>query len=68
MAIAIRHRGRSARSRRECESCRVQTLHPNLSFCPNCGHAYGEPPVPRPKQVLDVYHPALQVVEQRAHR
>jgi hypothetical protein len=43
----------------------VQTRHPNLSFCPNCGHAYGEAAV---KTRLAVPHPALQMAEQRAYR
>lgn len=62
MAMPIRSRGRA---RRECESCRVQSHHPNLSFCPNCGHAYGEPPVERS---LAAGRPPLQVVEQRSDR
>ena len=64
MRIAIRRHGGRARGRRECESCHVQSRHPNLSFCPNCGHAYGEPPV---EKRLAVPHPALQMVEQRPY-
>jgi hypothetical protein len=64
MAIAILRHGSRSRGRRECESCRVQTRHPNLSFCPNCGHAYGEPAV---KSRLAVPHPALQMAEQRRY-
>jgi hypothetical protein len=43
----------------------VQSRLPNLSFCPNCGHAYGEQPA---KARLTVPHPALQMAEQRLYR
>ena len=44
----------------------MQAIQSFLEYCPNCGHAYGEPAAQR--QLVIARHPTLQMIEQRAYR
>jgi hypothetical protein len=44
----------------------VQAIQSFLEYCPNCGHAYGEPV--GQQRLVAVRHPTLQMIEQRAYR